>query len=208
VNFTTIALAACGLLMVFQSATAQDRMPPIPRDKMTEAQQKTAAELSAGPRGEVAGPFVPLLRSPEFMSRLQKTGEYLRYHSAIGQRLTEFTILLTSRRWTQNYEWHAHSTLAVKAGVKPETVEAIRQGRRPEAMAEDEEIVYEFIGELQKNQSVSDATYERALKRFGEQGIIDMIGVTGYYTMLSMIMNVSRTPLPPGEAPKLAPFPR
>ena len=206
-NFTPIVLAACAMFSVLGSAAAQDRMPPIPADKMTDAQKKAAEELKAGPRGGLIGPFIPLLRSPEFMSRLQKTGAYLRYENSLGRKLTEFIILLTARQWTQQFEWDAHFELGLKAGWKPEVLAAVAEGRRPVGMAEEEELVYDFCAELRQNQSVSDATYARAAKRFGEQGVIEMVGVTGYYTMLGMIMNVARPPLPPGKTQQLAPFP-
>jgi 4-carboxymuconolactone decarboxylase len=185
---------------------AQDRMPPIPADKMSAAQKNAAAELSAGPRGGLNGPFVPLLRSPEFMSRLQRMGEYLRYNSSLGPKLNEFVILLTAREWTQQYEYSVHAPLAVKAGLKPEIVAAVTQGRRPQSMAVDEEIVYDFCAELREHRSVSDATYTRAVDRFGEQGVIDMTGVVGYYSMLAMIMSVARTPVDAGTPPPLPLF--
>jgi 4-carboxymuconolactone decarboxylase len=183
-------------------------MPPIPQDKLTEAQKNAAAELLAGQRAAatVTGPFVPLLRSPEFLSRLQKTGEYLRFQNALGPKLTEFVILFTARQWTQQYEFATHLPLALRAGVKPEVTDAIREGRRPTGMAADEEAVYDFCAELRQNQSVSDATYARAVSRFGERGVIDMTGLVGYYTTLAMIMNVARTPVPDGKTP-LIPFP-
>jgi 4-carboxymuconolactone decarboxylase len=208
VNFVNLAFAGCVLFSLLSSAAAaQDRMPPIPKDKMTEAQKKAAEELVAGPRGALNGPFVPLLRSPELMSRLQKTGEYLRFQNSVGTKLTEFIILLTARQWTQQYEYNAHVPLALKAGVKPEVVTAITEGRRPAGMAADEEAAYDFWTELRSNQSVSDATYARAVSKFGEQGVIDMTGLTGYYTVLAMIMNVARTPLPEGQKKPLAEFP-
>ena len=200
----TAALA----LAIWFGVHAQDRMPPIPRDKMTEAQKKAADELIAGRRGNLAGPFHPLLRSPEFMGRLQKMGEYLRFENALGQPLTEFVILLTARQWTQQYEFDAHQALALKAGVGQDLITAIAEGRRPAAMAEDQQIAYDFCMELQRNKSVSDDTYARALKRFGERGVVDMIGVTGYYSMIAMVMNVTRTPLAPGKTAPLAAFPR
>ena len=207
-------LAGTSLLgLGFPAATAaaevaQDRMPPIPVDKMTEAQKKAAEELISGPRKTLEGPFIPLLRSPEFMSRLQKTGEYLRYNTKLGSNISEFIILQTARHWTQQFEWDAHEALARKAGVKPEIITAIAEGRRPTGMSTDEEIVYDFCDELRKHQSVSDATYARAVNRFNEQGVIDMTGLCGYYSTLGMIMNVARTPLPAGKTPPLAPFPR
>jgi 4-carboxymuconolactone decarboxylase len=202
-----VTLAFCAVFSILGTAVAQDRMPPIPNDKMTSAQKKAADELVAGPRGALAGPFVPLLRSPELMSRLQKTGEYLRFDNSIGTKLTEFIILLTARQWTQQYEFDTHASLAVKAGVKQETVTAIAEGRRPAGMAADEEAAYDFCAELRQNQGVSDATYARIASRFGEQGVVDMTALVGYYTMLGMIMNVARTPLPEGKTPPLVAFP-
>jgi len=201
------AVAICSVFLFLGTAAAQDRMPPIPKEKMTDAQKKAADELVAGPRGVVAGPFVPLLRSPELMSRLQKTGEYLRFQNSIGQKLTEFVILMTARQWTQQYEYSAHASLAIKAGVKPEFVTAIAEGRRPTGMAADEEVAYDFCTELRQNQSVTDATYGRAISAFGEQGVVDMSVLVGYYTTLAMIMNVARTPIHEGEKPPLSPFP-
>ena len=107
------------------------RMPPIPTDKMTEAQKKVIAEIVSGPRGALVGPFIPLMRSPEFMSRLQKTGEYLRYSSAFEPRLSEFAILITARLWSQNFEWHAHRSIAENAGLKLAIIEAVADARRP-----------------------------------------------------------------------------
>ncbi|MGB9067859.1 MAG: hypothetical protein WCC21_04765 [Candidatus Acidiferrales bacterium] len=200
-------VAACLLFSLLDTAAAQDRMPPIPREKMTDAQKKAADELVAGPRSALTGPFVPLLRSPELMSRMQKTGEYLRFENSIGQKLTEFVILLTARQWTQQDEYAVHSTLALKAGVRPEFVTAITEGRRPTGMAADEEAAYDFCTELRQNHSVSDSTYARAVNRFGEQGVVDMSALVGYYTTLAMIMNVARTPVDKGDPGPLVPFP-
>ncbi len=208
-RLATFALEACILLLVVGAAAAQDRMPPIPKEKMTEAQKKSFEEVTSGPRagGGAEGPFVPLLRSPELMSRLQKTGEYLRFHNTIGPKLTEFVILLTARQWTQQYEYDVHQVNGAKAGIKQETISAITEGRRPAGMEPDEEIVYDFCSELRQNQSVSDATYARAVSKFGEQGVIDTTALVGYYTTLAMIMNVARSPLPEGKKAPLASFP-
>jgi 4-carboxymuconolactone decarboxylase len=208
VHIPTAALAAgFSLLFLATIGSAQDRMPPIPRDKMTDAQKKAEAELVSGPRGALFGPFIPLLRSPELLTRLQKTGEYLRFQNAIGQKLTEFVILLTARQWTQQYEYDVHMPLALQAGIQQDVVDAITAGRRPAGMSAEEEIAYDFFTELQQNQSVTDATYARAVARFGEQGVIDMTGLVGYYTTLAMVMNVARTPVPENRQP-LPPLPR
>jgi 4-carboxymuconolactone decarboxylase len=190
------------------AAGSGDRMPPLPAAAMTEAQNAAARELICGPRGEVMGPFIPALRSPELTTRLQRLGEYLRYHNALGARLTEMTILLTARQWTQQFEWHVHAPLAEQHGLSVGLIEAIADGRRPAEMAEDEAALYDFFIELDRNGAVSDSTYARALGAFGETGVIDLVATVGYYGTLAMVMNVARTPLPPGAEPGLAPFPR
>jgi len=182
-------------------------MPPIPADKMTEAQKQAVAEFTAA-RGTLSGPWVALLRSPEVVNRARGLSDYLRFKSVLPPRLSELVILITARQWTQQYEWNAHQALALKGGLSPAIAKAVAEGRRPEHMAEDEEVAYDFCMELHRNHSVSDATYGRALSKFGEQGIIDMIGLNGYYTLIAMVLNTARTPLPPGAAPALAPFPR
>ena len=202
---TLAVLAVCGVTV---RVAAQDRMPPIPADKMTDAQRTAVAEFKAARSADISGPFVPLLRSPEVMNRARAMGDYLRYKSTLPPRLSEFVILMTARRWTQQYEWNAHQPLALKGGLNPDIVKAIAEGRRPEHMAEDEDVLYALGDELHRNQSVSDATYARAVAKLGEQGVIDAIGITGYYTMLAMVLNTARTPLPDGTRPALAPFPR
>ena len=189
-------------------ATAQDRMPPIPSDKMTDAQKKAVAEFEAARKRPLSGPFVPLLRSPEVMSRARAMGDYLRFASVLPPRLSEFVILITARRWTQQYEWDAHAPLAQQGGLAAETILAIAEGRRPERMAPDEDAIYSFCDELHRLQSVSDATYARAVAAFGEQGVIDILGLSGYYTLLAMVLNTTRAPLPPGHPAPLAAFPR
>ena len=152
---------------------------------------------------------MPLLRSPEVMSRARAMGDYLRFKSSLPPRLSEFVILLTARRWTQQYEWNAHQPLALQ-GRPAAPTSSTRSPRAgvPTRMADDEEAVYTLSDELQRNQSVSDATYARAVAKLGEQGVIDALGITGYYTMLAMVMNTARTPLPTASKPPLAPFPR
>jgi 4-carboxymuconolactone decarboxylase len=189
-------------------AGAQDRMPPIPADRMTAAQRQAAEDFKAARSAEVSGPFWPLMRSPEVLNRARAMGDYLRFRSALPPRLSEFVILLTARRWTQQYEWNAHQGLAVQGGLAPAIIKAIAEGRRPERMAADEEAVYTFCDELQQNQSVTDSTYTKAVATLGEQGVIDTLGLTGYYTMLAMVLNTARTPLPAGATPALAPIAR
>src|SRR6059058_5953562 len=158
----TLLAALASLAIAAAPAAAQDRMPPIPADKLTDAQKKAVEEFKAARSADVTGPFVPLLRSPEVMNRARAMGDYLRFKSSLPPRLSEFVILLTARRWTQQYEWNAHQPLALKGGVNTDVVAAIAEGRRPEHMAADEEAVYTLVDELDRNRSVSDATYSRA----------------------------------------------
>jgi 4-carboxymuconolactone decarboxylase len=203
----TIALALC-LTGWTMTARAQDRMPPIPESQQTEAQKKAVAEFMAARKAGISGPFVPMLRSPEVMNRARAMGDYLRFNSVLPPRLSEFAILITARHWTQNYEWDAHNQLALQGGLSADIVKAIAEGRRPEKMAADEEVLYTFCDELHRNQSISDATYARAVATFGEQGVIDIVGISGYYTLLAMVLNTARTPVPAGHTPALVPFPR
>jgi len=186
---------------------APERLAPIPPEAMTPAQQEAAAEISAGPRGRVIGPFWPLLRSPGLTKRVQKVGEYIRWHCTLDFKLNEFAALIGARAWNQQYEWWAHTRHALSAGVKPSVVDAIAEGRRPTEMTADEEIVYDFVTELLANHGVSDATYARTVGRFGEEQMMDLIGIVGYYTMLAMVMNVARTAIPDGTPLPLAPAP-
>lgn len=171
-----------------------ERMPPMKQEDMNDEQKAAAEALIAGPRGAVLGPFIPMLRSPELMNRLQKVGEYLRFQSALDTKLNEFVMLITSRHWTQQFEWCMHYPLALKAGMKPEILDALAEGRRPAGMAEDEEIAYDLCDELFRTHGVSDTTYRRATGKFGERGVIDMVGLIGYFSTVSMIMNVAHTP--------------
>jgi 4-carboxymuconolactone decarboxylase len=171
-----------------------ERMPPLSLDKMNDAQRKAAEELIAGPRKGIFGPFIPLLRAPELMDRLQKVGEYLRFKSSLEPRISEFIMLLVARGWTQQFEWATHVPLALKAGISEETVGALQEGRRPRKMASDEELVYDFCDELLRTKGVCDDTYRRAVEAFGETGVIDILGVAGYFVTVSMVLNVARTP--------------
>lgn len=178
-----------------------DRMPPIPAERLTPGQRAVSDELVSGPRGALAGPFVPLLRSPGLMARVQKVGEYLRFESALPDRIKELAILVTARCWSQGYEWMFHLPLALKAGVTRETARAIAEGRRPDALSGEETAAYDFLMELESNRQVGDAAYARALEAFGEEGVVDLTGFAGYYTLLAMVMNVARTPAGEAEIP-------
>jgi 4-carboxymuconolactone decarboxylase len=180
-----------------------DRLRPIPPDEWTDAQRAAAQEIVNGPRGALYGPFVPLLRSPELMGYAQRLGEYLRYRSAIGVRLSELAILVTAREWDQQVEWAIHAPIAQQVGITADVVGSIARRERPQAMLVDEAVVYDFCVELHRGKRVSDRVYNDALALFGEQGVVDLMGVNGYYTFLAMVMNTAQTAAPASGADPL-----
>lgn len=180
-----------------------DRLPPIHPDAWTPAQRAEAQEIINGPRGKLITPFIPLIRSPELMGHCQRMGEYLRYRSSIGLRLSELAILLTARFWNQSAEWAIHAPIALEQGIDPLTVDAILDGREPVDLPPDEALVFRFCQELHATKTVSDAVWEQSIQLLGEQGTIDLIGVNGYYAMLAMVMNAAHTPAPASPGPKL-----
>jgi len=188
---------------------AQDRLPPIPPEKMTDAQKKAAADYKGVRRADPAGPpWSVIMRVPDLLVPSLQMRVHNQTNSALSAKLTEFAILIAARNWTSNFEWNAHHSTAATAGLSPAIIAALADGRRPARMADDEEIVYDFCSELLHNQSVSDPTYARALAKFGESGIVEAASLVGYYTYLSMIMNTARSPLPAGAKPLLTPFPK
>jgi 4-carboxymuconolactone decarboxylase len=198
-----LALAALpvAVLSTLAAAQAQDRLPTIPPQDYTP-EQKQAAEAFAQARGKPPfGPFEPLMYSPEVMTLARSMGDYLRYKPKIGTTLSELVILMTARRWTQDYEWYVHAPIAQKAGIAPEIIAAIRDGRRPAQMSEDETTVYEFTSELQDTKRVSDATFARAEARFGRAGVVDLAAISGYYTFLAMELNAARSAIPADGKP-------
>jgi 4-carboxymuconolactone decarboxylase len=200
-----IRWAACAAMAIAaasagRSAAAAERLPTIPPGSYSAEQKKAADDFVAARNVPVFGPFEPLMHSPEVMSQARAMGDYLRYKSKIGNVLSEFVILVTAREWSQDYEWHVHAPIAAKAGIKDDLIAAIRDGRRPSGMSEDEETVYDFSTELHRNKRVSDVTFARAEKRFGKAGIVDLVGINAYYTLLAMQMNVAQYH-PPGMQP-------
>lgn len=175
------------------------RFPDLAPDQMTEAQRRVREAIAGGPRGGVRGPFGALLRSPELADRVQKLGEQVRYASSLPARLSELAILITARFWEARYEWYAHRPLAVKAGLAEAVADDLAQNRRPATMQADEAVVYEFCTGLHREHFVDDAVFHRAVAALGEQGVVDLVGVTGYYTLVSMVLNVAEIPLPSGE---------
>jgi len=182
--------------------TEAERLPEIPDSQQNAAQRQVTAALLRGPRGRLSGPFIALLRSPELCQRAQLLGEYLRFDSVVPQRLRELAILLTARRWRQNYEWQAHAPIAQRVGLARSVIEDLAAGRPSPQQPPDESIVAAFCNELHQAHGVSDRVYAQARELLGEQGVVELCGICGYYSLLAMVLNVARTALPAGaEAP-------
>jgi len=194
------------LALLATGVHAADRLPTIAPENYTPEQKKAADDFMAARKGPVFGPFEPLMHSPQVMTLARSTGDYLRFNSALGNMLSELVILVTAREWSQDFEWNFHYPIALKAGIKASVADAIRDGRRPTGMTEDEEIVYDFSTELHKNKRVSDATFARADKRFGKKGVVDLTGINAYYTLLAMQLNVAQY-VAPDYATKMPRFP-
>ncbi len=189
--------------------TGPRRFALIPVENLTPEQRKLYDSIRSGPRariansgasnpGPVGGPFNVWLRSPGIGNWVSNLGEEIRFRSSLPSKLNELAIMVTARYWTSQYEWLAHCRLALEAGLDPGIAKDIAENRRPAQMDVDEAIVYDFSRELHENHGVADATYKRALERFGERGVFDLIAVNGYYSLVSMCLNVDRTPLPAG----------
>jgi 4-carboxymuconolactone decarboxylase len=183
-----------------------DRFKPLTWDALTPQQKGMVENLLSGERGALNGPFNVTLRSPEMGDAAQKLGAHLRFHSTLPKRLNELAILMTARFWNAQYEWTAHKTQALAAGLSPAIIDAIAAGKKPSAMQQDEEIVYNFANELFQTRQVSDPVFKAARDKFGERGVVDLTGVMGYYCFVSMMLNIDRYPLPDGQQPELKPL--
>jgi 4-carboxymuconolactone decarboxylase len=193
-------------------ADTQTRFPVIQPDEMNAEQKKLFETIVSGPRaqnysGDAAkhvlsrGPFNAWLRSPEIGLKLQDVGAHIRFNSSIPKHLNELAILITAREWTSQYEWYAHHALAMKAGLDPKIADAIAAGKRPEGMTENEAAIYDFCIQLHRDRKVDDAGFKRVKALFGEQGVIDLVIVSGYYVAVSMTLNVAQVPVPDGSVP-------
>ncbi|HEY2358830.1 MAG TPA: carboxymuconolactone decarboxylase family protein [Phenylobacterium sp.] len=192
-----IVAAAMGLgIAAAGSARAAERFPALTPEQMTPAQRHVADAIVAGPRKSLGGPFNAWLRSPELADKLQQVGEHLRFHSSVPPRLNEFAILITARAWDADYEWSAHYPLARKAGLKPAVAADLADGKRPVGMAADEAAIYDFVTELRRTHRVSDPTYAAAHQVLGDQGIIDLVALSGYYDLVSMTLNTAQVAAP------------
>jgi 4-carboxymuconolactone decarboxylase len=210
----TVCAGILGILGIVnaQAPTTRDlhlrggRFKPLSYDTMTPEQKTLINSILSGPRTSLDGPFNVLLRSPEMGDLAQKFGAQMRYHSSLPPRLNEFVILITARHWTAQFEWQANHKIALTAGLSPAVIDALAAGKRPAPMQPDEEAVYNFCTEVLSTKQASDAAFQAAVEKFGERGVVDMLGVVGYYQFVSMLLNVDRYPLPEGAQPELKPL--
>ena len=177
------------------------RLTEIADEQMTAPQLALRDAIYAGPRGvrkKLTGPFQIWLNAPDLGQLAQALGAYCRYNTSLSPRLSETAILATAQVWKAQYEWHAHAPMAEKAGIKPNTVKDIQAGRTPGSAAKDERASVDFVRELYKTRRVSDRTYKRVHAFLGDAGIVELVGICGYYAMISMTLNVFRAELPEG----------
>jgi 4-carboxymuconolactone decarboxylase len=186
---------------------SETRFPPLTSDEMTDEQRAVVDAIQSGPRGAgLRGPFNALVRSPVLCDLVQRVGAYVRFGSSIPAPLNELAICMAGRKWGAQYEFYAHRRLGIDAGLNPAILDAVALGHRPADMGGDETLVYDLVSDLLSTGAVSDAHYGAVMGRFGERGIMDLIGAVGYYSLVSMVLNVARVPLPEGETPPLKPL--
>jgi 4-carboxymuconolactone decarboxylase len=207
---TLLLIAISGATLLAQAPQLQlrgDRFKPLTLDQMTPAQRSFAERAASGAiEGGTGGPFNVLLRSPELGEGIWRYGSYMRFHSTLPPKLNELASLLTTRYWTAQFPWYAHHRAAVQAGWSESLIAAIAEGRRPAGLAPDEQVVYNFCVEMLKTTQMSDATFNAAKERLGERNLVELMGVMGYYAMVSMLVNTVRFPMPDGVAPELKPL--
>ena len=179
------------------------RLPIIPNDKLTPRQFQVMEAIKSGPRGKVSqnGPFGIYLYSPDTGDLIQTLGGHCRHKTSLAPRLSEFAILCTARAWRAPYEWHVHAPIAEQAGVAPETIRDVRAGRAPKTAKKDERAIFDLVQELYKTRRVSDRTYKRVHTLLGDAGMVDFVGILGYYGLVAMMLDVFQA-MPPEDAPQ------
>ena len=179
----------------------QERFGPIPEDAMSPQQRALADALISGPRGGIRGPFPALLRNPKLADQVRILGHTIRFENSLPPALRELVVLIAARFWSAEYEWYAHSLIAAEAGLDSVIIEAIKLERRPEAMSPDEGLIYDLCTELLNDKDICDATYAAAVGRFGEVAILDAVCTAGYFSLVALILNASRHPIPDTAVP-------
>ena len=183
------------------------RLPVLNEDALDADQRRLLDAMRAGPRGgrvALRGPFAVYMHAPAYGQLTQQLGAFVRFNTTLAPRLSEFAILCIGRIWRAQYEWHAHAPIAETAGVKPQTIRAIKAGRTPTTAAKDERAIWDFVQELHKRRRVSERTYKRVHAVLGDRGMVELVGIIGYYTGVSMVLNVFNVALPDGAAPHFA----
>jgi 4-carboxymuconolactone decarboxylase len=178
------------------------RLPAVPAGRLTPAQQALVDSIRSGPRGQatqIRGPFAVFLHSPDYGQLAQQLGGYCRLKTRVPPRLSELAILVTAKLWRAQYEWYAHVPHAERAGVAPQTIRALRAGRMTKSAPKDERAVYDFIKELYRVKRVGDKTYARLQALLGDEGMVEFVGILGYYVLIAMSLNVFRMGPPEGE---------
>ena len=209
----SLVFLALSSLALAQTSTTPDlqlrgnRFKPLTYNELTPAQRTLVEHVLASERKGLNGPFNIMLRSPEMGDAAQQLGVQLRFHSVLPNRLNELAILLTARYWNAQYDWWFHHKAALDVGLAPAVINAIATGKRPKAMRPDEEIIYNFADELLGTKQVSDASFKAVVDKFGERGAVDLTGVMGYYSFVSMMLNIDPYPIPDGVKPELKPLP-
>jgi 4-carboxymuconolactone decarboxylase len=187
--------------------TMTPRFPTLSPDAMSDAQREVAERIAGGPRGGVRGPFLALLQDPELADRIQRLGEFIRYGTGLPKHLTELAILVAARRWDCQYEWLAHAPIARDAGVPQAAIDAIAVGAKPDGLDNEAMAVYEFCRNMHQTGDAGDAAFAVVAERFGLKGAVDLVALCGYYSLLAMVLNTARLPLPNGAAPPLQKLP-
>ena len=182
------------------------RFPRLAPEAMTPEQREAAAEISAGPRGEVRGPFLALIHNAELARRMQALGEHLRWGNKLPPPLLELAVLYTARQWNCQHEWYMHEKLARKAGLEPRIFGAIAAGREPEGMSADEALVYKACKQAHLTGRLDDETFTALSARFGLDGVLDLLVLNGYYSAMAMVLNTAGMPLPDNAAAPLDPL--
>jgi 4-carboxymuconolactone decarboxylase len=201
------AICTAALIAIAPESRAEDitRFAPLKADELSPAQKTWADMIAAPPRNAKFGspPYRAYIRNPELAPRLSALSDYLRWNTSLPPRLSEFAILLTARQWTAQYEWFAHYPLALKAGLDPKILADLSAGRRPDTMRDDEAVLYDLVTALYRDKKVTDPVYKAAADKFGERGVMDIIGIIGYYDLVSMTLITMQAGVPNGSSPPL-----
>lgn len=181
--------------------STKSRLPDLRYEDMTAEQQRVHDEIAAGPRGRVEGPLRVWLRAPKLATHAQKLGAHARFGSLLPPALSELAILVTAATWHSEFEWYAHARLAREAGIAETVIEAIRNGEKPSLPDAKAQAVYAVSRELHRTRALSDATYAAAEAALGREALVDLVGILGYYALVSMTLNAFRVPTPDGSKP-------